>query len=227
MGLITLVKRLLNVGKGKVGRAVEEIEKSDPDAIFRSAIEEAEKDVAELRTLSREAKGLVLSKQTEIESLKKKQKELKRDLDLALEKEDEELGSDLLEQEEQTKADIKAAEAEVIELESEADVTLKAFDARVKELRELREEQSKAAQMEKAHKVMTSIRDRRDGIVRDATSQSLQAARQRIDTIKADRAASKEVGEASLEARREALRTESTRADSKAKFQELLAKKKA
>jgi phage shock protein A len=226
MGLFTWIKRLSNLGQGKVDRAVEQAEKNDPDAIFRSAIVEAEKDVAELRTLSREAKGLVRTKKSEIEALENERKELKRDLALAIEKEDEELGTDLIGREERVDREIKAAKAQLEDLDKEAEITLKAFDARVQELTELREEQSKAAQMEKAHKVMSSIRDRRDGITRDATSQALKVARDKINMIQADREATLEVGEKSLEGRREALRAESSRADQKAKFQELLAKKK-
>lgn len=220
-----LLKRMSNMIKGKTDRAVENMEKTDPDAIFRAAIEEKTEDIADLKELAREAKGFEMKEDQEIAECKNRMEALKNDLNLAVEEGDEEVGSEIIGEIEEVEAEIEVNKTEKAEYGEQFKRVNTALEAAKKELETLRNEQREAAQLEKSHKVMSGINDRLDGLGTDAMSKALTNARTRTNAIKADQAALGATKAASLASKREALRERAVGGKNKETFKAMLAKK--
>lgn len=219
--------RVSNLVRGKVDRTIANAEKSDPDAIYRAAIEEKTKDLKDLQDLAREAKGLEMKEIQEIDNCNNKLVELEIDLELAVEASNEEVGTVLLEEIEDVKAELAVNKTEKEEYANQAANVIAALEAVKKDLKALKDEHVEAAQLEKSHKVMKSIADRAEGLGTDATSTALSNARTRINGIKADQASMGATKAATLENKRKALREESATGKNKNAFKEMMKEKKA
>ncbi len=217
--------RIGNLLKGKADRAVEKAEKGDSDAIFRSAIAEKEKDIKELTQMAREAKGLEMSEEQQITACKDKLDVLNMDLEAAVDVEDEALGAQLIEQIEEINAEIDINEAEKAEYNDQFNTINASLEEAKSELATLKKEHQEAAHLEKSHKIMQDIEDRKTGISNSSTSKALENARNRINTVKASSAAMSETKAASLESKRKELREKAAAGKNTAKFQEMLSKK--
>jgi len=222
-----LFGRISNLVKGKVDRTISNAEKSDPDAIYRAAIEEKTKDLKDLQELAREAKGLEMKEIQEIDSCNSRLTALEVDLELAVETSNEEVGTALLEEIEGVKAELAVNETEKEEYANQAANVIASLEAVKKDLKALKDEHVEAAQLEKSHKVMKSIADRAEGLGTDATSAALSNARTRINGIKADQASMGATKAATLENKRKALREEAATGKNKNAFKELMKDKKA
>jgi phage shock protein A len=160
-GIMGLLGRLKNVVKGKADRAVEQAERSDPDALYRAAIQEQEQEISDLKQLSRDASGLVFQKREFVQAVEARIAELNSDLELAVEHGDEELGPKLLSQVEEQEIELEEKKVDLVEFEEEANLTMDAYNSAQEELQNLIKEHKQAAAMIKSSEVMQKISDRR------------------------------------------------------------------
>lgn len=221
-----LLKRFINVAKGKSVRAMENIEKSDPDAIFRAAIDEKAKDIADLKNLARETKGFELKETEEIAACERKLEELNTDLNFAIEQKNTELGPLIIQEIEETQGEIEVNKTEREEYAGQFEKINSALEAAKSDLNTLKKEQQEAAALEKSHKVMSSIEDRVDGTGNDAMSKALENARTRTNSIKAAQASMGATKAASMESKRAVLREKAAAGQNADAFKALLAKSK-
>ena len=221
-----LGSRLMSLVKGKANRAVENAEKSDPDAIYRAAVDNKIKEITELRVVAREVKGFEIKEDEEIADCNLRLDALKMDLDAAMSLEDAELGAELIGEIEEVEAEIEVNLAEKEEYAERAQAVINALDIAKKDLSILKKEQAEAGQMEKTHKVMSSIQDRLDGVGSDDTSIALENARARTRGIKADQQAMASTKAATMDSKRAALREKAAAGKNVDKFKEMMAAKK-
>ncbi len=215
-------KRIRNLITGKVDRKIDQMEQSDPDAIFRAAIKEKEDDISELRELSRLGKGLVNQKDEAILRVKNELDQVGADLKIAIGLKDTEMGPDLLAQKEALEAKLTQLEEEREELNKEADRTIQAKEASVRDLAVLKEEHQNADAAIRSEEILQKIRDRRDGTAHDATSKALQNARVRLSNAKAMRDSDKSEATSVYENKLAALRARGNGGGAAEKFASLI-----
>lgn len=212
-------KRLRNLLWGKADRAIERIEKEDPDALYRGAIGELQRDITELKILSVEVKGMVFQANESIHAQEEAKAVLERDLKLAVEYGKKDLGVTIIEQIDDITLKIDELKAQLKEYNATADETIEARNKAIKELKELMAEQSQASSLAKSEKVMDRIRDRKDGIAGDNASRALSAARARSAAIKAERAAEKTTAASSADSQIAELRKSANNGNAAARFE--------
>ena len=222
-----LLGRAANLAEGKADRAIEDLEKSDPEAIFRSAINETEEEVAEMNKLSKEVKGLEFQERQKVADIEEAIEDTQSMLDVALEQEEEELGSELctkIESLEEQKAEyLKMADV----YKDQAADTLALLDSKKKELDELRVEMKQASNITKSAEIINRVRDRQNGLANDAVSKGLSSARDKIAESKASLAADKDIEDNSTENKMAKLKKAGAANSGKNKFKEMMAAKKA
>jgi phage shock protein A len=223
--IILFNKRIRNLLSGKVDRAIDQQEKGDPDAIYRSAIKKLQSDILEIRDLSTEATGMVFQVQQDLNSKKDTIEVLKTDLQLAVTAGDKQTGSELIERIEHLEEDIKDLEERQNDYQSNADETIKSRQDMEKELQDLKDEYAQSKTLGKADAMMQRIRDRKAGLASDEVSTALMNARAKTAEINARRKADKTTGEASLESRIAKLRAGANTSAAGDKFDALVAKK--
>ena len=219
MGIFGRIKNLIN---GKADRAIENAEKDDPDAIFRSAIQEEMKTIDDLRELARETKGLELSEVQQIANCKSKLEDLEQELEMALDQNDKDLGSELIMAMDDVRSDIEVNENEKAQYAEQAKQVIDALDVATKNLETLKKEHREAQQLEKSHDVMSKVNSRLNGTGTDNTSIALENARNRSNAIKADQMAMGQTKKATLESKRAALREKAKMSTSISKFDEMM-----
>jgi len=218
-------KRIRSLVSGKMDRAIDQQEKGDPDAVYRSAIKKLQEDILEIRDLATEATGMVFQVEQEINSKNDTIVSLKSDLDLAVKAGDKATGSELIERIEHLDEDIKELIERKNDYQSNADETIKSRQDMEKELQELKDEAAQAKTLGKADAMMQRIRDRKAGLASDEVSQALMNARAKTAEIGARRKADKTTGEASLESRIAKLRAGANNSAAGSKFDALVAQK--
>jgi phage shock protein A len=224
--MFKLIKRIFNVLLGKTNRAVDELEKSDPDAVFTTAIEVAAKEVVEIREAAREAQGLVFAKNEEIAKLDEMLFERGKDLQLAIKQGNEAVGAKIIEDIESLKAKHAEATAELAELKNEAAMAEDALETAMKERADLEEKKKTAKQMEKTEKIISRIEDRKSGMADDAISTALENASDKINAVRAARASRKSVVAKSLDGEIDAMRAQEKADANKAAFAAMVAASK-
>lgn len=217
--VVLFSKRLRNILWGKADRAIEMVEKDDPDALYRGAMADLQKDVAELKQLAVEAKGMVFQTDEAIRAQEEAKATLERDLKLAVEAGKKDLGVSLIEQIDNITAKIDVLKSQRDEYNATADETIDARDKAIKELKDLMAEQAQAKSLDKADKVMDRIRDRKDGIAGDSASRALAAARAKSAAVKAERAAEKTTAASSTDSQIDELRKAASNGDAAARFE--------
>ena len=224
--MFKLIRRVFNVLLGKTNRAVADLEKSDPDAVFSTAIEIAAKEVVEIREAAREAQGLVFAKNEEITGLKEMLFNRERDLQLAVKQGNEAVGVKVMADIESLKTKLADAEAELAELKNEASMAEDALETAMKERAELEDKKKTAKQMEKTERIVSRIEDRKSGMANDVISTALENASDKINAVRAARASRKSVVAKSLDGEIDAMRSQEKDEAGKAAFAALMAANK-
>ena len=224
--MFKLIRRVFNVLLGKTNRAVADLEKSDPDAVFSTAIEIAAKEVVEIREAAREAQGLVFAKNEEITGLKEMLFNRERDLQLAVKQGNEAVGVKVMADIESLKTKLADAESELAELRNEASMAEDALETAMKERAELEDKKKTAKQMEKTERIVSRIEDRKSGMANDVISTALENASDKINAVRAARASRKSVVAKSLDGEIDAMRSQEKDEAGKAAFAALMAANK-
>jgi len=224
--MFKLIRRVFNVLLGKTNRAVADLEKSDPDAVFSTAIEIAAKEVVEIREAAREAQGLVFAKNEEITGLKEMLFNRERDLQLAVKQGNEAVGVKVMADIESLKTKLADAESELAELKNEASMAEDALETAMKERAELEDKKKTAKQMEKTERIVSRIEDRKSGMANDVISTALENASDKINAVRAARASRKSVVAKSLDGEIDAMRSQEKDEAGKAAFAALMAANK-
>ena len=195
-----LLGRAANLAEGKADRAMEELEKEDPEAIFRTAIKEYEQELVDLNQASKEIKGLQFEEVEKADNLKKEKAQLQTMLDVAVEQE-EELGAEILEKMESIDEQIKDHETQAKEYEIQGEDMVKMRNDKKKELDKLRVEMKQTKSTSRAAEIVGKARDRANGMTNDAISKGLESARAKTAESKAALKADKDIQENSIENR--------------------------
>lgn len=222
-----LLGRAANLAEGKADKAMESLEKSDPEAVFRAAIGEGQKELAELNQMSKEVKGLEFQEKQKAENLEKEKEELKGMLETAVEQEEEDLGGEILEKIESLDERIKEHKNMSETYRKQGEDTVKMRNDKKKELDELKVEMKTASNVTKSEEIVTRIRDRKNGMANDAISRGLESARDKTAESKAALQANKDIEDNSIENKMAKLKEAGAKSKGKNKMAEMIAAKKA
>ena len=217
--------RVMNVIDGKADRAVEDFEKSDPDAVYRTAINEKRKEIGDLNGSIRELKGVELEKNEAIDSLQKKKEELGRLIKQAVKDQDVETGTMLIEEDKKIDAEVNELRIERDTFKNESRETIAALEDSKKELKELEDNQGKANAMLKSAKIMDKITARKQGVTGndDAVGRALVNAKTAINAAKASRATANEIRENSIDYKMEKLHDRADKSSAADEFAKMVA----
>lgn len=220
-----ILQRVLNVIKGNAEQATDELEKNNPEAVFRMAIEAKNKDIKMLDDALREAMGNVFKYNQEAATLDAQVLENKKAIDLAIQQNKDDLGVELI----QRNDALEKSKAEKLEkasmFKSEAEEVKGAIEQMKAELIRIKEESETAKTIVKTEDAMRRIRDIREGVSTDASGIALQNAREALNRASADRAARKEIDGDSTEAKIAELKKAASQSDAAARLAQMKAER--
>jgi phage shock protein A len=222
----SIAGRVGNVVEGKLDRAVEGLEESDPDAVFRSAINDAEREIESLYEVEREMTGLAFQEKESINDLEGQVESLKEAVDAAAEQENEELGVKCLSEIESIEEEIEGHKEQHKLYSEQAEETGKLRKERMEAKKELEKQSKTANNLQQAAEVVDRVNKAKAGISNTSIDRSLEIAKKTISKSKATLHASKSAEANSTEAQIEKLKKDGANSASKKKFKEMMAAKK-
>jgi phage shock protein A len=223
--VLLLNKRVRNLITGKAERVMENAEKEDPDAVYRSAIKQMTSDINDLDGLADDATAMAYQVQQEMFAKRDTLKTIEGDLTLAVNAGDKEVGTALIDRRKSIMDKIAELQDRYKEYQDNADETIATKEKMVIELQELKDEYAQAATLGKADQMMDRIRKRREGIANDDISKALTSARSASMRIKAERHSEKRSAEVSLDGKIAKLRAGASSGSAASEFDALVAKK--
>lgn len=214
-------ERLVNLWKGFWGNQISGLEKSNPEAVYESAIEER---IRKHRDLKKAVSGIVYLRNklsTEQETKERELKDINAQLPVALESNDDEVALILLQKKNELE---KALEGLKIELEKvskqaeEAKEGLVAFQGEIEKLRRERDEMlAKKATAEARIQIQETL----DGLSTDADIKALENVRENIHKLQAQADVGTEIKGDSLDARLKKIKEKSADASARSQLDEL------
>lgn len=214
-------ERLVNLWKGFWGNQISGLEKSNPEAVYESAIEER---IRKHRDLKKAVSGIVYLRNklsTEQETKERELRDINAQLPVALESGDDEVALILLQKKNELE---KALEGLKIELEKvskqaeEAKEGLVAFQGEIEKLRRERDEMlAKKATAEARIQIQETL----DGLSTDADIKALENVRENIHKLQAQADVGTEIKGDSLDARLKKIKEKSADASARSQLDEL------
>ncbi len=218
--------RLTNLVRGTFANWVNRSERRNPEAVYESAIRGK---IEQYQNLRQAAAGVLYMRgklATEVEIKTKTLKSLKRQLDVAVEKDEDGVALALIAQRECFSADLERLRVELEDLTQEADAAkenLVTFQAEVQRLRD--EKMRVMAKLANA-KVRLQLQETIKGLVLDADIQALEEVRAHIERLTAEVGISKEVADGELDQKMREIREAEADASARAQLDELKRMKK-
>lgn len=220
-----LLGRAANLAEGKADRAMENLEKTDPEAVFRAAILETESEVSEMNQLSKEITGLEYQERQKIKNIETKITNINDMITVAVDQDNEEMGIKLYSQLDSLEEEKEDTEKLMKTYEDQAKETLELLNSKVEELEELKVEMKQATNITRSAEIINKVRDRQKGLTNDAVTKGLNSVREKVAESKASLAADKHIKEKSNEGKMEKLRKAGAAKAGKNRFAAMMAAK--
>jgi phage shock protein A len=217
---------LFNLLSGGLSHWLTGRERRNPGAVYEAAIQARLEQYVKLREA---AAGVIymrskLAKEFELKSAELKS--LSRQLDIAVERDEDEVALTLITRRDGLQADVARLGKELEELTSEADSAKKSLITFQGDVARLRDEKLRALARLANAKARLRLQETIKGLSPDADIQALEEVRAHVDRLVAEVQVSREVTDTELEKRLEGIRSAEATAAAKAQLDELKRAKK-
>lgn len=213
--------RLRNLIRGTLAQWLHRREHRNPGAVYEAAIQGRLEQYGRLRAA---AAGVLYMKTKLGRELEAKSGELarvKRQLELAVDADDDVVALTLIDRRDTLNADIERLSAELRELETEADTAKKNLGAFHGEITRLREEKTRMLARLANAKARLRLHETLSGVSADADIRALDSVRDHVNKLLAEVQLAREVGDQDLERRLGTIRDAEAQAAARAQLEEL------
>lgn len=187
-----MLKRIFSLFRGKSDRELDKAAVKDPDAVYRSAIADEERELREMDDLIREIKRQEFVIAQEKENLEERIANTEAALNKALEEGNEEIGSLAITEKDKLTAALGEVTDRLTTFQSEQKLYMETRSEQAEQLEELRREALMNKNVIKANAVLQGIRDRKNK-VGSTEDKNLDAVRKAAFDAKADIATGKQL----------------------------------
>lgn len=219
--------RLYNLWKGFLSVFVGRLEEKHPEIAYENAINAMTEKYAKLKSA---AAGLIKHRAKLEARIQKAEKELE-DIDLqievAVERGDDEIALLLLEKKETLESDRDTAKTELAQAAKDAESAKNSLRGVKAEIEKLKQEKDKVVAKIKDAEARRQIQDQLDGLSVDDDVKALENVREYADRISAEVQIGDELAEDSLENKLDAIKTQTASVKAKARLEQLKAKRAA
>jgi phage shock protein A len=216
-----LFARLTNLLRGAFGRWVGEREHRNPGAVYEAAIQER---LAQYATLRQAAAGIIYMRQKLERELSQRSEELarvRRQLEIAVERDDDAAALALLARREALSADVGRLTTESGELATEADAATRNLVTFREEIDRLRDERARILVRLANAKARLRLHETLSGLSLEADVQALSEVRDHVNRLVAEANLARDGGDQVLEKRLRGIRDAEAERAARAQLDEL------
>lgn len=216
-----LFGRVVNLVRGLFGRWIGEREHRNPGAVYEAAIQER---VAQYATLRQAAAGIIYMRQKLERELVLRAGELarvRRQLDVAVERDDDAAALALIGRRDGLAADVERAKAELGELTGEAETAKRNLVAFRGEIDRLRDERARTLARLANAKARLRLHETLSGLSPEADIQALEEVRDHVSRLSAEADLVRDGGDPALEKRLGSIRDAEADRAARAQLDEL------
>jgi phage shock protein A len=221
------IARLSNLVRGMLARWLGEREHRNPGAVYEAAIQER---VSQYATLREAAAGVIYMRQKLERELGARTEELarvRRQLDLAVERDDDAAALALITRRDTIDADVARLTAELAELTTEADTAKRNLIAFQHEIERLREERTRMLARLANAKARLRLHETLSGLSAEADIRALEGVRDHVNRLVAEANLVREGADPALEKRLGTIRDAEAERAARAQLDELKRARKA
>ena len=213
--------RLSNLVRGTLTDWLGRSERRNPEAVYEAAIQARLDQYAKLRESAAGVLYMRSKLASDVEAKAQGLRALGRQIDVAVEKDDDELAVVLIGQRQVLEAEIDRVRGELRELNGEAETAKKNLIAFQGDVARLREEKVHAMARLANARARLRLQETIKGLTPDADIQALEEVRAHIQRLSAEVEVSREVADAELAERVEQVKVAEAEAAARAEFEEL------
>lgn len=214
-------ERLVNLWKGFWGNQISGLEKSNPEAVYESAIEER---IRKHRDLKKAVSGIVYLRNklsTEQETKERELKDINAQLPVALESNDDEVALILLQKKNELEKALDGLKIELEKVSKQAEEAKEGLVAFQGEIEKLRRERDEMLAKKATAEARIQIQETLDGLSTDADIKALENVRENIHKLQAQADVGTEIKGDSLDARLKKIKEKSADASARSQLDEL------
>lgn len=215
------LSRFANLLRGTLSHWLTGRERGNPGAVYEAAIAARLEQYTQLREA---AAGVIYMRgklAREVELRSQEQKLLARQLEIALEKDQDDVAIALITRREALQADVERVSRELAELTAEADAAKKNLVAFQQDVARLRDEKHRTIARLANARARLRLLETLKGLSPDADIQALEEVRAHVDRLVAEVEVSREVGSAELARKLDAIREAEATVAARAQLDEL------
>lgn len=213
--------RLTNLIRGTFTSWVNRREHRNPEAVYESAIRGRLDQYGKLRQAAAGVLYMRSKLASEVEIKTKTLKSLKRQLDVAVEQDEDGVALALISQQERLNEELERLRRELGELTQEAELAKKNLISFQSDVQRLREEKMRVMAKLANAKVRLQLQETIKGLVPDADIQALEEVRVHIEQLSAEVGISKEVADGELDEKFRKIREAEADSSARAQLDEL------
>ena len=222
-----LLSRMYNLWRGFLSIFVGNLEEKHPEIAYENAINSMTEKYAKLKSA---AAGLIKNR-TKLESRIKKAEselsELAMQIDVAVDRNEDEVAVLLLEKQEAVQTDLDAAKADLEQAAKDAESAKESLNAIRVEIDKLKTERDRVVAQIKDAEARKQIQDQLDGLSVDDDVKALDNVREYADRVRAEVQIGDEINENSLEGKLKEIKEATTSSRAQSKLAALKAKRAA
>jgi phage shock protein A len=219
--------RVSNLVRGMLGRWIGRREHRNPDAVYEAAIQER---VSQYGTLREAAAGVIYMRQKLEKELALRTDELarvRRQLDVAVEQDDDAVALALIGRRDALDADVKRVTTELAELTAEAEAAKRNLVAFQHEIERLREERTRMVARLANAKARLRLQETLSGLSPEADIRALEEVRDHVNRLVTEANLVRDGGDPALEQRLGTIRDAEAERGARAQLDELKRARKA
>ncbi|MEE2755665.1 MAG: PspA/IM30 family protein [Myxococcota bacterium] len=217
------LSRLYNLFKGFLSIFVGRLEEKNPEIAYENAINNMTEKYAQLKSA---AAGLIKNRaklEARISKTENQLGELKLQIEVAVDKGEDEIAVTLLEQEEELNASLTADRNDLAQAASDAEKAKESLNSLRGEIDKLKREKDKMVAKIKDAEARKHIQEQLDGLSVDDEVKALENVREYAERISAEVQIGDELKEDSLESKLDAIKAETTSHKARARLEALKA----
>jgi phage shock protein A len=221
------LSRLYNLWKGFLSIFIGRLEEKNPEIAYENAINNMTEKYA---TLKSAAAGLIKHRaklEARIQKAENAKGELALQIEIAVEKGDDEVAVVLLEKEEELNAQLATDKADLQQAAKDADSAKDSLNGIKGEIDKLKREKDKVVAKIKDAEARKQIQEQLDGLSVDDEVKALENVREYAERVSAEVQIGDELKEDSLESKLDAIAAETTSYKARARLEALKAKRAA
>jgi phage shock protein A len=213
--------RLRNLIRGTFAQWLHRREHRNPGAVYEAAIQGRLEQYARLRAAAAGVLYMRTKLGRELEAKSGELARIRRQLELAVDADDDGVALTLIERRDTLNADLERLTAEQAELETEAETAKKNLGAFHNEIARLREEKVRMLARLANAKARLRLHETLSGVSADADIRALDSVRDHINKLLAEVQLAKDLGDQDLERRLGSIRDAEAQAAARAQLDEL------